>query len=115
MGASGSTFLADTGTAVLLSNSFPDYPVPSPRDLRNLATNIGNFVVPPNSAIVFEVVANGVLVPGYSISYMDGETGVKSILFGPVTLPVNGTFAIRVTPLGSITNPVPVSALIEIE
>lgn len=115
MATSGNTFLADTGTAVLVgSNIFPDYPVPSARNLQNLATNIGAFVVPLGASITFEVLVNTGPVLGYSITYNAGDTGVKSISFGPVALPINAVFSLRVTPTGVIVAPVEVSATIEI-
>ena len=118
--APGNAYLADTGTApIVQSNVFPFYPVPTAHNLFNLATNIGTFVVPANGAIIFEVVTGpaGNVVPGYSITYGPGDTGVngvKSILFGPVPLPPNETFGLRVTAQG-ISTPVLVSAVIESE
>ena len=117
MAVSGNTHLADTGTALVAgTNPFPEYPVPAIRTLQNLATNIGEFVVPLGGTIFFQVFVNGSFVPGYSILYMATETGVKSIPFGPVAVPVNGTFALRVTASPEMTSvPIEVSATIETE
>ena len=117
LGPNGNMFLADTGTVPINpSNIFPAYPSPSPRNLFNLAVNLGEFVVPEAGSFIFEVLANGVFIPGYSITFNPGDTGVKSLLFGPVFVPANGTFAIRATPSNGTTSvQIPVSALIEIE
>jgi hypothetical protein len=117
IGPGGNMFLADTGTvAISPSNIFPAYPTPSPRNLFNLAANLGEFVVPEAGSVLFEVQANGGFIAGYSITFNPGDTGVKSLLFGPVFVPANGTFAIRVTPSdGTTLGQIPVSALIEIE
>jgi len=117
IGPGGNMFLADTGAVpVTPSNIFPAYPSPSSRNLFNLAANLGEFVVSEAGSIIFEVQVNGAIIPGYSITFNPGDTGVKSLLFGPVPVPVNGTFAIRATPSdGTTAGQVPVSALLEIE
>jgi len=114
MQTSGNTLLADAGTANLGSNTFPAYPVPSAHALQNLATNLGGFVVPAASTIVFEVLVNGAVVAGYSVTYTTGESGVKTITFGPEALSANDTFALRVTPAGTFGSAVPVTATIEV-
>lgn len=110
-------FLADTGTvAINPSNIFPAYPTPSPRNLFNLAVNLGEFIVPEAGSIIFEVMVNGSFVAGYSITFNPGDTGVKSLLFGPVSVSASGTFALRATPSdGTTLAQIPVSALIEID
>ena len=80
-----------------------------------MAANIGSFVIPPGESIQFAVVANGGFPPGFEITFVGGETGVKTLIFGPIALPAGGTFALFVTPSDGIITPVAVSAVLEIE
>jgi len=83
--------------------------------LRNLAANIGGFVVPAGT-ITFEVLVNGAPVAGYALTYAVGESGVKSLTFGPVALAADDTVALAVAPVGvGFSSAIPVSAVLEIE
>jgi hypothetical protein len=95
----GVSYLADPGVglggaSVLLFP--PSYPVSVAGSLRNLAVNIFGFVVPQNGTILVELLQNGVPVPGFAITYVQNETGIKTLAAGPTPYAVGSTFDLRV-------------------
>ncbi len=117
-GLPGVSYLADWGvgigvTAVL---TFPtSYPVAAALELRNLSTNIFRFVVPPDDSILFELLLNGVAVPGFAITYNPGDTGVKVVFTGPVAVAIGDTLDLQVTNSGDVTDILDASATIGTE
>jgi hypothetical protein len=94
------SYLADTGSVALGAGpvaTAPSYPVAAPRSLRNLAVNISTLVVPPGGSFLFELLQNGVLVPGFAIAYAPGETGIKTGVAGPEPFAVSDRFDLRAT------------------
>jgi hypothetical protein len=117
-GSPASSFLADTGISFAIQSVFtaPNYPVAHAFDARNLATNIlQGSVVPVGGSIVFELLRNGVLVPGFSITYGPGEGGIKTVEAGPAAYAIGDTFDLRATSSGLVVDDVNVSATIGTE
>lgn len=110
------SFLEDFGTGLgagSIISLAPDYPVAIPRTFVNMATNLLlGFTVPIGGSIIFELLRNGAPVPGFTITYGAGQTGIQAIAAGPVTFAIGDTFDVRVTVSGTITLPVNVSATI---
>lgn len=97
------SFLADVGVGLGSSttlNTPPSYPVAIARSLRNLAVNVLGLIVPLGGSILVELFSNGVPVPVFSLVYGSGETGVKTVLAGPVPYAIGATFDLRVTTAG---------------
>ena len=99
----GTHFLEDWGTGHSGSEitNAPEYPVAVAVNLINLATHIKSpFVVPQGAIVSFDVMKNGVAVPGYSITYVPGEGSVKTLLAGPVPYAIGERLDIRVVITG---------------
>ena len=113
--AEGPAFLEDfNGDGFIGFVLRPRYPVAIDRTFRNMATNIGTFVVPDGGTITFELLKDGSAVLGFLIVYGEGETGVKSVAAGPALFlgfPLPNTFDVRVT-MDGVGTDVPVSATI---
>lgn len=113
------SYLADTGFGFSAGPFFvaPNYPVAVAHSLVNMATNLlQGFVIPTGGSMVFELLRNGVPVPGFTITYGPGESGVKSVLAGPQAYAVGDTFDIQVTTSGAaISAGVDVSATVGVE
>jgi hypothetical protein len=110
------TFLADAGNNSPPFSAFP-YAVPVSRSLRNLATNLLG-IVPANGQITIGVFRDGILIPGFVITYSANETGIKSVVIGPEPLtgaPTPQTLDVRVTVSGDVFSPFPVTAMIGVE
>ena len=109
------SFLADWGTgrgidAIL--NLSPDYPVAVPLNLRNMAVNLlGGFVVPLLSQLTITLRKNG--SPQFSITYGPFESGVKTVIAGPVTYMIGDRFDIQL--LSSLPEPVSLSVTIGVD
>ena len=96
----GVSYLADHGVGLGAASILlfpPSYPVSVAGSLRNLAVNIFGFVVPQNGTILVELLQNGIPVPGFAITYVSLETGIKTLVAGPTPYPVGSTFDLRVT------------------
>ena len=113
------SFLEDWGSgasAGLFISLAPSYPVAVAHNLRNMATNLlQGFIVPLGGSIVVELLQNGVPVPGFVITYADGESGVKTVVAGPVAFAIGDTFDLRVTTVGLAAVSVDMSATIGVE
>lgn len=83
--------------------------------LVNLATNL-DLTVPALSSIVVELLQNGVPVPGFTITYLPGESGIKSVVAGPQPYAIGDAFDLRVT-ASNVTSggPVSISATVGVE
>ena len=114
----GPAFLEDfNGGAFVGQNLRPRYPVAIDRNLRNMAANIGEFIVPQGGTITFELLMNNVVVPGFLIVYGSNDTGVKSVAAGPelfLGFPVPDTLDLRVTQ-NNVGADVPVTATVGVE
>lgn len=96
--STGITFLADSGIPLAPSTTALGYPIATAMSLENLSTNLSaGGPVPPGATLVFELLQNGVPVPGFSITYVAGENGIKSVAVGPVAFAIGDTFDLRVT------------------
>jgi len=111
------SFLADANA----NNSFfVNYPVAVTHSLRNLATNLLYTILPNEGTIVIDLLKNGIPVPGFSITYGPGETGIKQVLAGPEIF-VEGpptTFDLRITAtdiFNEDADPINLSATIGVE
>lgn len=98
-------FLADGSTDVpqVVTAASPgrylDYPIASPITCVSFATII-NLVVPANSSVNLTVFRNGVIVPGFAVTYLPGESGVKTVAPPPQAFAVGDTIFIRVITIG---------------
>jgi hypothetical protein len=73
----GQSFLADTGD--LPASSVPHaYPVPTPFRTGTMSATIFT-AVPVSGSLTIQCVKNGVPVPGFSITFNEGEIGTKSV------------------------------------
>lgn len=116
------SYLEDWGIGVgvgAIISTAPRYPVAVAHNLRNMATNLlPGFVtpiIPLGGAILIELLRNGVPVPGFSITYGPGESGVKSVLAGPAAFAIGDTFDMRATVSGTVAVDVDVSATVGVE
>jgi hypothetical protein len=73
----GQSFLADTGSGD--ASDVPHaYPTPVAFDTNSMAATLFG-AVPIGGSLTIQCVRNGVEVPGFSITYGEGETGTKSV------------------------------------
>lgn len=86
-GLTAISYLSDNGFSIVPGPVVvaPNYPVARTLNLRNLATNVLIPVIPPTTFvfIIIELLKNGAPVPGFTITYGPGETGVKTVAAGP--------------------------------
>jgi hypothetical protein len=110
------SYLADFGVGLGLGSviSLPvSYPVAVAHDLVNMATNlVDGIALPPGTTLVFDLLQNNVPVPGFSITYVFGELGVKAITAGPVAFAIGDTFDLQVTATGVFEAPIDVSVTV---
>jgi len=114
------SFLADAGVGlggppIVFAPSYPDA---VPRNLRNLAVNVLGYIVPSGGSILVELLKNGAAVPGFSVTYGPGTTGVLTATTAPVLFAIGDTFDLRVTATGLGVSEVPgvdMSATIGVE
>ena len=114
---SGVSFLEDWGTghgvgAVI--NTAPNYPVAVAHNLRNMSVNLLGVVPLIGGALVFDLLQNGIPVPGFTIVYGPLESGIKSVLAGPTAYAIGDTFDIRII-TGANPTSINVSATVGIE
>jgi len=112
------SFLADSGAGIGVGSILllaQGYPEAIARSLRNLAVNIFGFTVPPLGSIVVELLQNGVPVPGFSVTYNTGDSGIKTVVAGPAPYAIGDTFDLRVTTTGILAAGVNVSATVGVE
>jgi len=95
------TFLGAAGPGNTPTTGETSYPLAIARNFVNIETNlVANGPVPPDTTLTFDLIKNGDLVtpvPGFSITYVAGETGIKSAVAGPVAFAIGDTFDLRVT------------------
>ena len=73
----GRSFLADTGDGS--ASALPHaYPTPIAFDARGMNATLFD-TVPVGGTLTIQCVRNGVAVPGFAITYGEGETGTKSV------------------------------------
>lgn len=113
------SFLADWGVGLGIGSvisTAPAYPLAVQHDVRNLAVRVlGAIVGLPGGTIVFELLRNGVPVPGFSITFtVGGPVGNQVVIVGPVTFFIGDRLDLQATATG-ITAAVDVSATIGIE
>jgi len=113
------SFLADSGAEGASAQDDPlGYPVAVAHNLRNMAVNIGAFVVPLIvGSIIIELIKNGgpLAVPGFTITYGPGGTGIMSVLAGPELFAIEDTFDLRVTTFNVGSVEVEMSATVGVE
>jgi hypothetical protein len=115
-GPSQDSFLADWGANLLaLPITAPmSYPVAIQRTVQNMSVNVldASIIGDPGGTIVFNLLQNGVPVPGFSITYLvGGPTGVQTVVAGPVTFLPGDTLDLRAT-AASVNQTLDVSATI---
>lgn len=93
---SGITFLADSGIPLAPSTTALAYPLATAQSLKNITANLSS-TVPPEATVIFDLLQNGVPVAGFTVTYIAGESGIKSALAGPVAFAIGDTFDLRVT------------------
>jgi len=93
----GTNFLEDFVGAV--QNQPALYPVAVPVNFVNLATRLLS-PVPANAILSIDVMQGAVAVPGYSITYTPGQSGLKHLVAGPVPYAPGQTFDVRVVLAG---------------
>jgi hypothetical protein len=115
-GGSQVSYLVDTGPDTITgfpTFTSPDYPLAQRRTMQGLSVNLIGVTLSPGQTILVELLKNGTAVPGFSVSFGSGDTGVKSNPDAPrTTFPVGSTFSLRVTTAGFSGSGVPLSATI---
>lgn len=103
------------GAAGVLSEA-PSYPFAVAHDVRNLAVRvITPLVGSPGGAILFELLQNGTVVPGFNIVFLvGGSIGNQVVIAGPAPFSEGSRLDLRATAAG-ITNFVDASATLGIE
>jgi hypothetical protein len=113
------SFLADFGAGLGLGNVLttpPSYPAPVPLTLVNFATNIlDGIALPADTLLVFDLLKNLLPVPGFSITYGPGETGVKTVLAGPIDFAIGDVFDVRASATGVFEVGLGASATVGVE
>ena len=81
----------------------PSYPTAVAGSFLNMATNLRPDVplASPGSSVVFELLLDGVPVPGFTVTYLPGESGIKTVAAGPVPFAVGQTIDVRITNNGA--------------
>jgi hypothetical protein len=115
------SYLEDWGVGVGIGgiiDTAPSYPVAVAHSLVNMATNLlGGVVVPGGGTITFDLVKNLATVPVViaTIVYGAGDSGIKSVLFGPTPFAIGDTFDLRVTTTGTVEVAIDASATVGVE
>jgi len=92
------TFLGDSGVPSTPATGETNYPLAVARSLVNIAVNLSE-TVPPDTTLAIDLIKNGdqgTPVPGFSLLYVAGESGIKTALAGPVAFAIGDTFELRV-------------------
>lgn len=94
------TFLADIGydSGTPRETTAVGYPLPAARTVVSMSVNIPS-VLAGGSVVVVELLDNGVLVPGFVLTF--NATGVQTVTPAPVTIAANHLINVRVTGSGS--------------
>jgi hypothetical protein len=120
-GLTAISYLADTGFSIVPGPVVvaPSYPVARALNLRNLATNVLIPVIPPTIFvfITIELLQNGTPVPGFTITYGPGETGVKTVAVGPAPFVAGDRFDLKISTnsLAELERGATVSATVGVE
>lgn len=104
------SFLADAGNTATLSQTTPvSYPIPIARSIANMAVTISPDFLPNTQAVV-ELLKNGVLVPGFTLTFL--AAGTQNVVAGPVVFNPGDSLDMRVSGDGNESFIISVAAML---